>query len=242
MRKALIFGATGALGRDVTTAYTRQNWQVFAVDQHRVQPDIASLGSASLSLEWSLQKMQDTVMAEIGDHKFDAVINVAGGWAGGKVSDRDCAANTELMLRQSVFSSIVAGHVATTAGTQQVLLVLTGSFASMFPTPGMVGYGLAKAAVHHLVGSIAESMPKSDSNRSSSVIGILPVTINTPGNRAAMPDSDHNSWTPTDFISTELLNWSNFIERPPNGSLISWHTKEGVTTPRFESVFAKRSA
>jgi dihydropteridine reductase len=231
MRKAIIFGATGALGRDVVTTFTRGNWRVFAVDQTRVLPDVAPLGSATLSLDWSLQKMQDTIMNEIGDHKFDAVINVAGGWAGGKISDREVAANTELMIRQSIFSSVVAGHVAATAATPDVLLVLTGSFAAQFPTPGMVGYGLAKAAVHHLVTSIAPALP---SATHAAAVGILPVTLNTPGNRAAMPDSDHSTWTTTDFAAQELLKWANLIERPESGSLISWHTKDGVTRAQKE--------
>ena len=233
MRKALIFGASGGLGRDVVTAFTTGNWRVFAVDHHRILPDVAPLGSAALSIDWSLEKMQSTILAEIGDHKFDAVVNVAGGWAGGKISDRETAANTELMLRQSVFTSVVAGHVATTAASPDVLLVLTGSFAAQYPTPGMIGYGLAKSAVHHLVASIAQSLPPKPCQ--AAAIGILPVTLNTPGNRAAMPDSDHSSWTTTEFAAQEILKWANLIERPDNGSLISWHTKYGVTESRKEN-------
>jgi dihydropteridine reductase len=232
MRKAIIFGAAGGLGRDVVTAFTRGNWRVFAVDQTRILPDIAPLGSVALPVDLSLAKMQDMLMAEIGDIKFDAVINVAGGWAGGKISDRETAANTELMLRQSIFSSIVAGYIATNAATPDVLLVLTGSAAALHSTAGMVGYGLAKAAVHHLVGSIAQTLPAATH---AAAVGILPVTLNTPGNRSAMPDADHSGWTSTDFASQELLKWANLIDRPRNGSLISWHTKNGVTTSKDES-------
>jgi NAD(P)-dependent dehydrogenase (short-subunit alcohol dehydrogenase family) len=37
------------------------------------------------------------------------------------------------------------------------LLTLTGALAALNATPGMIGYGIAKAAVHHLVQDLAES-------------------------------------------------------------------------------------
>lgn len=36
------------------------------------------------------------------------------------------------------------------------LLTMTGALAAVEPTPGMIGYGIAKAAVHHLVQDLAQ--------------------------------------------------------------------------------------
>ena len=52
------------------------------------------------------------------------------------------------------------------------LLVLMGASAALGPTPGAVAYGLAKAAVHHLVKSAAadgSGMPAG-----SKTIGVCP--------------------------------------------------------------------
>lgn len=37
------------------------------------------------------------------------------------------------------------------------LLTLTGALAALDATPGMIGYGIAKAAVHHLTKDLAQS-------------------------------------------------------------------------------------
>ncbi|MDH8618413.1 hypothetical protein QIH36_27515, partial [Klebsiella pneumoniae] len=63
----------------------------------------------------------------------------------------------------------------------------------------MIGYGLAKAAVHHLVSSL--SAEKSGLPKDSSVLAILPITLDTPMNRKFMPDSDFSSWTPLEFVA-----------------------------------------
>jgi dihydropteridine reductase len=52
------------------------------------------------------------------------------------------------------------------------LLVLTGAQAALHPTPGMIGYGLAKAGVHHLTKSLADA--SSGLPESSKVVAILP--------------------------------------------------------------------
>lgn len=63
----------------------------------------------------------------------------------------------------------------------------------------MIGYGLAKAAVHQLTKSLAEE--KSGLPKDSLVVSILPITLDTPMNRKWMPQADHSTWTPLDFIA-----------------------------------------
>lgn len=63
----------------------------------------------------------------------------------------------------------------------------------------MIGYGLAKAAVHQLTKSLASEgsgLPKD-----SLVATILPITLDTPMNRKWMPDADTSAWTPLEFIA-----------------------------------------
>jgi len=44
--------------------------------------------------------------------KVKSVICVAGGWAGGGVASEDVVKNSELMWKQSVHSSLIAGQLA----------------------------------------------------------------------------------------------------------------------------------
>lgn len=49
---------------------------------------------------------------------------------------------------------------------------MTGALAALNATPGMIGYGIAKAAVHHLVKDLAA--PKSGLPSGCKVTAILP--------------------------------------------------------------------
>lgn len=49
---------------------------------------------------------------------------------------------------------------------------MTGALAALSPTPGMIGYGLAKSAVHHLVQDLAQ--PNGGLPQDAKVAGILP--------------------------------------------------------------------
>lgn len=52
----------------------------------------------------------------------------------------------------------------------------------------MIGYGLAKAAVHHFIKSLANDSSGLPEN--STVLAILPITLDTPSNRKWMPKAD----------------------------------------------------
>lgn len=132
------------------------------------------------------------------DEKLDAVICVAGGWAGGN-ANKDLAKNADLMWRQSVWSSSISATISANHLKSGGVLTLTGADAALNGTPGMIGYGLAKAAVHQLTKSLAED--KSGLPADSLVVSILPITLDTPMNRKWMPKADFSTWTPLDFIA-----------------------------------------
>lgn len=160
--------------------------------------------------------------------KVDAIICVAGGWAGGSASDEKFVENTDLMVKQSINSSLIASRLASKFLSTNGLLTLTGAKAALGPTPGMIGYGLAKAAVHSLTMSLAAK--GSGLPESSTVLAILPVTLDTPMNRKWMAGADTSSWTPLPFLAETFLKWSeDSDQRPPNGSLVQVVTTGGVT-------------
>lgn len=55
----------------------------------------------------------------------------------------------------------------------------------------MIGYGLAKAAVHQLTQSLAAK--DSGLPQDAAVLALLPVTLDTPMNRKWMPKSDFST-------------------------------------------------
>lgn len=63
----------------------------------------------------------------------------------------------------------------------------------------MIGYGMAKASVHHLTKTLAA--PGSGLPTNCTAVAILPETLDTPMNRKWMPKADTSSWTSLDFVS-----------------------------------------
>lgn len=164
--------------------------------------------------------------ATILDNKVNAIICVAGGWAGGNATSNDLVKNTDNMLKQSVWPSIIATRLAGLHLEDDGLVVLTGAKPALEGTPTMIGYGLAKAATHQLVKSLAA---KGSGLPSTSVaLAILPITLDTPMNRKWMPNADQSEWTPLDFVTSLFERWIKNQERPKSGSLVILDGKETI--------------
>lgn len=93
-----------------------------------------------------------------------------------------------------MWTSVIAANVAETYLGEKGLVVLTGAVPALGGTPGMIGYGMAKAAVHQLVKSL--SMSGSGLPADSTVLAILPMTLDTPANRKHLAGVDTSTWTP----------------------------------------------
>lgn len=157
-------------------------------------------------------------MISLTGNKVDAIICVAGGWAGGNAVSEDLVKNTDSMLKQSVWPSIISTRLAGLHLSEDGLVVLTGAKPALEGTPNMMGYGLAKAANHQLVKSMAAK--GSGLPSTSAALAILPITLDTPMNRKWMPDANHSEWTPLEFVTSLFEKWIKNQERPKSGSLV----------------------
>ena len=95
---------------------------------------------------------------------------------------------------------------------------------------GMIGYGMAKAAVHHLVQSLA--CPKSGLPPDSNVVAIVPSMIDTPANRkGASADVDTSDWTKMQEFCDVISRWACDSEsRMTSGSLVKFETVDNKTS------------
>lgn len=71
--------------------------------------------------------MLENVAKTLDGQSLDAVVCVAGGWAGGNASHADFVKNSELMWKQSVWSSVLASAIASKHLKEGGLLTLTGA-------------------------------------------------------------------------------------------------------------------
>ncbi|XP_064383645.1 dihydropteridine reductase-like [Halichondria panicea] len=228
--RVLVYGGKGALGSAVVNMFKTKNWWVCSVDLFECEAADCNV-TLTPTDSWTSQaeEVSSKVDGALGDSKVDAIVCVAGGWAGGNAASNEYVKNCDLMWKQSVWTSVLASQIAAKHLNSGGFLLLTGAKAGLEGTPGMIGYGMAKAAVHQLVASL--SQPKSGMPENSSVVAILPVTLNTPANRKAMPNADFAQWTPLDELASRLVSWSAGEDRPPpSTNLLQVVTVDGVTT------------
>ncbi|KAG7190350.1 hypothetical protein KM043_006462 [Ampulex compressa] len=228
VRRVIVYGGKGALGSTCVSKFKSENWWVGSID---MKPNDEADLNVVVKPEHNWQEQEADILSQfknvLKEEKVDGIICVAGGWAGGNAANNDFVKNSELMWKQSVWSSVVAGSIAAHCLKEGGFLSLTGAQAALAGTPGMIGYGMAKAAVHQLTKSLAAK--DSGLPAKSLVACILPVTLDTPMNRKWMSKADTTTWTPLEFIANLFWTWAQNQERPTNGSLLQLITKDNKT-------------
>lgn len=225
MSTVIIVGAAGALGKATVSACKEAGFKTAGVDIVAGEADVNV--TLATSGEWDARG-KAVVEGLKAVESVVAVVCVAGGWAGGNVASEGVFNATDRMYSSSVQSSVLAGHLAAKYMGADGLLVFTGAEAARGSTAGMVGYGLAKAAVHHLTTSLASS--GSGLPDGTTVAALLPVTLDTPANRAGMPKADFSTWTPLAELANKIVAWVKKDGRPKSGALVSVKTEGGKTS------------
>ena len=130
-----------------------------------------------------------------------ALVTVVGGFAGGGLVDTDLATwDTQMKLNlTSAFiatRAVVPGMLARGHGR----VVTIASRAVVPPAAGFLAYTVSKAGVIALTQALAEETR----GRGVTVNTVLPSTMDTPANRAAMPDADPAKWTPVGSVADAI--------------------------------------
>eukprot|EP00871_Galdieria_phlegrea_P003037 jgi/Galph1/3734/GphlegSOOS_G2386.1 len=156
----------------------------------------------------------------LANHRFSLMVNASLGWTRGSILDDDLFDSVDFMHRSNVETSLVLAKLATRFLAPGGLLVFMGSAVALVPTPDMIAYGLAKAAIHQLVMDLSAEVGRALPPECS-VIGLVPVVLDTPFHRAENNGQAGEDWTPCDVIAEKLWEWSGQKSRPKNGSLVS---------------------
>ncbi|KAJ0411515.1 hypothetical protein ATCC90586_001110 [Pythium insidiosum] len=229
-KRLVVIGGAGALGRGVVSHFTRASWKALSVDFAELVLPTGSKNEESAS-SFVFNASAESTLTQASDllehisksfGKVDAVVCTAGGWAGGSVKDADSLANLAEMHAKNTESAVLAAHLAANVLNPRGLLVLTGAAAALKATPGMVSYGISKAATHHLIASTVDALPDD-----ATVLGVLPATIDTPTNRMYMANADFSTWTSIDSIAAKIHEWAvaSPDARPNSGHLVTVLTK-----------------
>ena len=140
-----------------------------------------------------------------------ASIHLVGGFAMAPVADTK-KADLEKMLSLNVVTCFLGCREAVRAirrgGSDGGRIVNVSAKPAIAPTAGMVAYAASKAAVASLTQSLAAEV----SSEGIYVNAVLPSIIDTPANRASMPEADYAKWPKP----TELAESIAFLASPSN--------------------------
>jgi NAD(P)-dependent dehydrogenase (short-subunit alcohol dehydrogenase family) len=201
-RSVLITGGTGGLGRAVTAAFVETGWRVVLPTRGKEQVDGAEmLPGADLTDEAAVAEVTAAAAGEAGA-PLTALVNLVGGYSGGtKVHElalEDFERQFTVNLRPTfLVTRAVLPHLVAGGGGS---IVCVSSRAAEQPFPGASGYIASKAAVTAFARAVA--VEYRDAGVRCNVV--LPSVIDTPLNRAAMPDADHAGWVAPAVIASTI--------------------------------------
>jgi len=213
MRTAVVTGASGNLGQAVVQKFLSEGYAVEGTGSllmdaphfHSVAVDLVNEEAAA---EW--------VQAVINKHKtIDVAVLTVGGFAMADIA----GTSTAMIGQQYRLNFETAYNVARPVFVQMIkqgtgTIFLIGSKAGMEAanSKGMIAYGLSKSLLFRL----AELMNEEAAGTAVNTMVIVPSTIDTPQNRAAMPAADFSKWqTPETIADIIFSNTKHKDSRSP---------------------------
>jgi len=173
--------------------------------------DRALLFAADLTVAEEVQALADAVTARWGG--ADVLLNIAGGWRGGsRVADLS-EAEWDAAMGMNLRSAFLVNRAVLPYMAQQRWgrIVNVASKAAREPRGRQAAYNVAKAGVVALTASIAAEYRR----RGVAANVVLPSIIDTPNNRAQMPDADSSRWVRPEELARIML----FLCSDEGGSL-----------------------
>ena len=203
MRTVLVTGAAGNLGRAVAHAFTGLGDKLVPLD--------VKTGTDLLDPK-SVQAAVDKA------GRVDVLCNLAGGFRMGsavhETSEKDWSFLFDLNVRTMVNMSRAVVPVMLKAGGGKIVNV--GAFAAQKGVAQMGAYVASKSAVIRLTETMAAELREKNIN----VNCVLPSIIDTPENRAAMPDADPKRWVAPPDLAQVIVFLASDAARAIHGAAI----------------------
>jgi NAD(P)-dependent dehydrogenase (short-subunit alcohol dehydrogenase family) len=204
----LVTGGSGALGSAITRRLLAEGavvcvpWIVEA-ERQRLEASVDGAARPRLMVERcdvGDDAAMGALVARVRERhgRIDVLVTAVGGFAMGGLVDTDRAtwdAQMHLNLTTAYVAcrAVVPGMLAAGGGR----VVAIASRAVVPPAGGFIAYTVSKAGVIALVQALAQETK----GRGVTVNAVLPSTMDTPANRAAMPDADPKTWTPVEAVA-----------------------------------------
>lgn len=201
----VVTGGFGTLGAAVGRLLAGRGSRIALLDRAPAPPATLAaefesghlLGSGvDLTDAAAARTAMDAVAARYGG--IDALINIAGGFRYEKFVGGD-PGTWDFMFAVNLKTAVIATHAALPhlLARGRGRIVNIGAGAALKAAAGMGAYAASKTGVQRLTESLSDELKE----RGITVNAILPGTIDTPQNRAEMPNADVSRWVAPEAIA-----------------------------------------
>lgn len=220
----LITGAAGALGRAVAQRLAADGARLVLLDRdaavlQQLFPEAAFAEAVDITDEAAVAATVQRALAALG--RLDAVVHVAGGFEMGETVDGLSRASWERMMALNAWSFVALAKACVPAMKRQgrgSLVAVTAAAAG--GGQALKGaYIASKSALQRLVETLAAELAGSGIRVNS----VAPTTLDTPANRAAMPDADRSTWVNLDAAAAAIA----FLATPAGAAVHGQHLRLG---------------
>jgi NAD(P)-dependent dehydrogenase (short-subunit alcohol dehydrogenase family) len=223
----VVTGGTGALGTAVVRRLLEEGALVHvpALDEaeadryeHARDPRVTLRVGVDLTDEVQVERFYARVP------RLWASIHLAGGFVAATIED-----TTPVMLRRMLSTNAVSCFLCCREAVRRMRedvsaeheprggrIVNVSARPALVPTPGLAAYAASKAAVAALTLSLAEELKDEE----IWVNAVVPSVLDTPANRAAMPDADHALWPSVDDAAETIVFLASPRNRVTRGALV----------------------
>ena len=197
MAKVLITGAGGALGKACVTGFLEEGHDIIAIlspGKELPYPTRSpiSVYNADITDEMATRKVLEQVLEAHGP--INIALLLVGGFAMGTIDTADGAGIRE-MIRLNFETAFytarpIFAHMMAQPNGGRIAFVGARPALDAKAGKGVVAYALSKALVFHL----AEIINEQGKGKIISAGVLVPSILDTPQNRAAMPDANAADW------------------------------------------------
>src|SRR3954468_11876836 len=204
-KTVLITGAKGNLGRALAEAFEKRGAKVVPVD---LPTNLLDQAQVDAVVQKALRQFK----------RIDVLCNIAGGFRMGppvhETPDKDWNFLLDLNARTVLHTArAVVPHMLAAGGGK---IVNVGAYAAQKGAALMGAYIASKSAVIRLTETMAAELREKNIN----VNCVLPTIIDTPENRAAMPEADPKRWVAPQDLAQVVLFLASDAARAVHGAAL----------------------
>jgi NAD(P)-dependent dehydrogenase (short-subunit alcohol dehydrogenase family) len=221
-KRVVITGAVGALGSAVAQSFASSGAHLALIDRAADPKDLLKAlggqhsfkGGVDLSDPAQAQSALDAAAATLGG--IDVLVNIAGAFrwetlAAGKLETWDFLYAVNLKTAVCACKAALP-HLPAQRGR----IINVGAAAAAKAGAGMGAYTASKAGVARLTEALAEELK----DKGVTVNAVLPSIIDTPANRADMPNADFTRWVTPAALADVILFLASDAARAITGASI----------------------